>query len=220
MSEGDPTDGEPSAPPRGSWFQRLRARKLSAVVAIGIALAAFAGGAVTTQALGGLDFLKDKHANTAAEPTSLWSLFGKPRRADAPRRGVPKPEGFAVWRSRIDSSGPEPLACIELSRPLDPERAYGDFVLVSPDPGTKPAVVVKGTELCIAGLGFADRSITLLKGLPARSGETTSRRTSTAPSTTRSPPGRPWPTPSTCRPSLPSPRSAPPPSRPGWPAPA
>jgi len=50
MSEGDPTDGEPSAPPRGSWFQRLRARKLSAVVAIGIALAAFAGGAVTTQA--------------------------------------------------------------------------------------------------------------------------------------------------------------------------
>lgn len=172
MSQGDPTGGELSSPPRGSWFQRLRARKLSAVVAIGIALAAFAGGAVTTQALGRLDFPGGKHAAAAIEPTGLWSLFGKPRKADAPRRGIPKPDGFAVWRSRIDTSGPAPLACIELSRPLDPERAYGDFVLVSPDPGMKPAVVVKGTELCVAGLGYADRTITLLKGLPARNGET------------------------------------------------
>ena len=172
MSQGDPTAGEPSSPPRGSWFQRLRAHKLSAVVAIGIALAAFAGGAVTTQALSRLDFPNGKHAAAAIEPTGLWSLFGKPRKADAPRRGIPKPDGFAVWRSRIDTSGPAPLACIELSRPLDPERAYGDFVLVSPDPGMKPAVVVKGTELCLAGLGYADRTITLLKGLPARNGET------------------------------------------------
>jgi len=172
MSEGDPTGGERSAPARGSWFERLRARRLPALAAIGLVILAFAGGAVTAEALGGLKLLSNAPATAAVEPTGLWSLFGKPRKADAPRRGVPKPEGFAVWRSRIDSSGPEPLACIELSRPLDPERAYGDFVLVSPDPGVKPAVVVKGTELCVAGLGFADRNITLLKGLPARNGET------------------------------------------------
>ena len=90
----------------------------------------------------------------------------------AARRTPPKPEGFAVWKSRIDTSGHDPLACIEFSRALNPERAYADFVMVSPDPGVKPAVIVRGSELCVAGLGFADRKITVLKGLPSQGGET------------------------------------------------
>ena len=61
-----------------------------------------------------------------------------------------------------------------MSRPLDPARAYGDFVLVSPDLGHPPAVLVKDDSLCIGGLGFADRKVTLLRGLPDKAGETLS----------------------------------------------
>ena len=101
-----------------------------------------------------------------------WALFGKPRGANAPRRGIPKPEDFAVWRTRVDSSGQDPLACIRMSKDLDPSKAYADFVLVSPDLGRQPSVRVKGDELCLGGIGFTDHRITLLKGLPARGGET------------------------------------------------
>jgi uncharacterized protein YfaS (alpha-2-macroglobulin family) len=59
-----------------------------------------------------------------------------------------------------------------MSRPLDPARAYGDFVLVSPDLGHPPAVVVKDDSLCIGGLGFTDRKVTLLRGLPDKAGDT------------------------------------------------
>ncbi|RZJ86558.1 MAG: alpha-2-macroglobulin family protein, partial [Brevundimonas sp.] len=68
-------------------------------------------------------------------------------------------------------SGPEPKACIEMTRPLDASKSYADFVLVSPDPGVTPAVSVKGAELCVAGLGFTDRRVTLLKGLPGQGGD-------------------------------------------------
>ena len=102
----------------------------------------------------------------------MWSLFGHPRAANAPRRGVAKPDAFAVWQSHVDTSGLTPLACVQMSRPLDPARAYGDFVLVSPDIGHPPAVVVKDDSLCIGGLGFADRKVTLLRGLPDKAGET------------------------------------------------
>jgi uncharacterized protein YfaS (alpha-2-macroglobulin family) len=98
--------------------------------------------------------------------------FGHPRDAHAPRAGLPKPEGFAVWRQRVDTTHADPQVCIEFTRPLDPGRAYGDFVLVSPDPGRPPAVTVHETELCLGGLGFFDRRVTFLKGLPARGGET------------------------------------------------
>jgi len=98
--------------------------------------------------------------------------LGKPRPAAAPRRGQPKPEDFAVWRSRVDTSGAAPLACVEMSRPLDPAKSYADFVLVSPELNGAPAVSVKGSELCVAGVGFTDRRITLLKGLPAKGGDT------------------------------------------------
>ncbi|MEO8113726.1 MAG: MG2 domain-containing protein, partial [Phenylobacterium sp.] len=172
MTQDDPVGDARSAPSLGSWLQRLRASRLPTIAAIAIALAAFGGGILAASAFGGLHLPGGKTTTAASEPGQGWSLFGKPRKADAPRRGVPRPEGFAVWRSRTDSSGPEPMACIELSRPLDPARAYGDFVLISPDPGVKPAVSARGSELCVAGLGFADRRITLLKGLPALNGET------------------------------------------------
>jgi len=100
-----------------------------------------------------------------------WNLFGKPRGANAPRRGIPKPDGFAVWRTRLDTSASEPKACVEMSRELDAAKSYSDYVLVSPDLGGTPAVSVnpkKTTELCIAGMGFDDRRVTLLKGLPGK----------------------------------------------------
>ncbi len=129
----------------------------------------FGGGLLTAKVLG-------PHAPSSATAISadggLWSLFGHPRAANAPRRGVAKPDNFAVWQSRVDTSGPTPLACIQMSRPLDPARAYGDFVLVSPDLGHPPAVLVKDDSLCIGGMGFTDRKVTLLRGLPDKAGET------------------------------------------------
>ncbi|HEY0435851.1 MAG TPA: MG2 domain-containing protein, partial [Phenylobacterium sp.] len=146
------------------------ARQLSSTAVLGVAAAAFAAGLLTAAVIS-----VGPHARSAqAEAASggPWSLFGKPRAADAARPAAPKPEGFAVWRTRIDTSGPEPRACIEFSRALDPARNYGDFVNVSPDVGGKPGVSARGSELCLAGLGFLDRKVTLLKGLPALSGET------------------------------------------------
>ena len=102
----------------------------------------------------------------------VWNLFGRPRDADAARPGQRRPEGFAVWRTRVDTSRPEPAQCVEMSRPLDRARSYEDFVLVSPAPERPPAVTVSGSELCVSGLGFAERRITLLRGLPAAGGAT------------------------------------------------
>ncbi len=102
-----------------------------------------------------------------------FGLFGHPRDAHAPRAGLPKPEGFAVWRQRVDTSGANPKACVEFTEPLDKGRAYSDFVLVSPDPGKPPAASVNPknpAELCLTGLGFYDRRVTMLKGLPAARG--------------------------------------------------
>jgi uncharacterized protein YfaS (alpha-2-macroglobulin family) len=179
MSEGGSAVGDDSSPPHGTppgsgpaaWFARLRETRLSAVLAIGFAVAAFAGGILAAEAFHGLK-PQPKAALAQADAGRAWSLFGKPRQASAPRPNAPRPEGFAVWRTRIDSSGPDPLACIEFSRALNPARSYGDFVLISPDPGTKPAVVARGSELCVAGLGFQDRQVTLLKGLPSLGAET------------------------------------------------
>jgi uncharacterized protein YfaS (alpha-2-macroglobulin family) len=101
-----------------------------------------------------------------------WPFFGKPRPASAPRAAPPKPEGFAVWTQRIDTSRPDALGCVRMTRPLDPSRSYADDVLVSPDLGHAPAVTVKDDELCIGGLNLVDHRVTLLKGLRARTGET------------------------------------------------
>ena len=140
-----------------------------AVAAIIALIVGFGGGFLAAK---GLDNGMFKHAATAIAQGQPWSMFGKPRAADAPRRGIPKPEGFTVWKSRLDTAGAQPLACIEMTRALDANKSYGDYVLVSPDLGHPAAVNVKGDEICVGGVGFTDRRITLLKGLPSGSGET------------------------------------------------
>jgi uncharacterized protein YfaS (alpha-2-macroglobulin family) len=169
-SAGGDTTPEPRPPRWRAWLEQVRSRRVSAPAALGIAAAAFAAGLVTAAAVS----LAPHGGVSAAQETnaSPWALFGKPRRADAARPQTARPEGFAVWRTRVDTSGAQPMACIQFSRALDPQRAYGDFVLISPDLGAKPAVSAKGDELCLSGLGFFDRKVTLLKGLPALSGET------------------------------------------------
>jgi uncharacterized protein YfaS (alpha-2-macroglobulin family) len=143
-----------------------------AAVAIGALVVGFGGGFAVGK-VSDLGWFGAKSAAVGEAPKGqAWSLFGKPRSANAPRRGIPKPEGFAVWRSRIDSSGADPMACVQMSKPLDPSKAYADFVLISPDLGRQPAVRVKDDELCIGGVGFTDHRVTLLKGLPAKNGET------------------------------------------------
>ncbi|HEY3948923.1 alpha-2-macroglobulin [Phenylobacterium sp.] len=102
----------------------------------------------------------------------FWPLFGKPRAANAPRAAPRKPDGFAVWTSRMDAAKPGGADCIRMSRPLDPRRSYGDFVAVSPDLGRPPAVTVAGDELCVVGIGFTSSTVTLLHGLPAADGST------------------------------------------------
>jgi len=100
-----------------------------------------------------------------------WPLFGKPRAADAPRAPVKKPDGFTVWTSRLDLSSGTPKACIRMSRTLDARKSYGDFVSVSPELGHPAAVTVSNDELCVAGVGFENRTITLLRGLPSSTGD-------------------------------------------------
>jgi uncharacterized protein YfaS (alpha-2-macroglobulin family) len=148
-----------------------RNQKILAAVVAGALLLGFGAGFLFGK--GG----RAPHAATAAsvarEETGLaWSLFGHPRSADAPRAGVKKPDGFAVWTHRVDTSHAQPVACIRMTRPLDPAKSYADFVLVSPELGGAPAVAAKGDELCVGGLGLADHRVTLLKGLPAQGGET------------------------------------------------
>ena len=180
MTDGEETPAsDPTAPSIApaaarSWRDRIASTRVPLLIGAGLLVVAFGGGFLSAKALEGLNHrVKGPGQVAALEPGAQgWSLFGKPRGADAPRRGVPKPEGFAVWRSRVDTSKPDPLACIELTRPLDPSKAYSDFVLVSPDLGSTPAISVKGTELCVGGTGFTDRRVTLLKGLPAKGGDT------------------------------------------------
>ena len=114
--------------------------------------------------------LSSKVSELAVTET-LGSLWGKPRDSRAARAVDRKPDGFAFWRQKLNTAGNAPKACIEMTRELDTSKSYRDFILVSPELPTPPSVTVKGNELCIAGIGFNDRRITLLKGLPARGGD-------------------------------------------------
>ncbi|MDP1737394.1 MAG: alpha-2-macroglobulin [Caulobacter sp.] len=194
MTPSDETPHEPAAdaPSEGHEplaMERPKERRpfwkgwhmpVGAIAAIALA-AGFGGGLVTATVLSGGFQGKDAGGpkgsvvSEAPQRASLWSMFGKPRAAGAPRRGIPRPEGFAVWKTRLDTSKAEPLACIEMTRPLDPGKAYADFVLVSPDLGGTPAVSVNPAnkaELCIGGLGLTERRVTLLKGLPGAGNQT------------------------------------------------
>ena len=132
-------------------------------------LLGFGGGFLAAKGFGGHH---GPAAGVAGEPAGFtWPFFGHPRAANARRAAPPKPAGFAVWQSRIDTSGTQPLACVRMSKPLDPAKAYGDYVLVSPEMQGAPAVSARGDELCVGGLGFTDHRVTLLKGLPAKGGD-------------------------------------------------
>ena len=112
-------------------------------------------------------------ATGAPAPGFAWPFFGKLRAASAPRATVARPEGFAVWTTRVDTEGTAPLACVRMTRPLDPRADYSDFVEVQPALDQPPAVTVRGEdELCIGGGGFYGHRVTLLRGLKARGGET------------------------------------------------
>ena len=140
-------------------------------------LGAAVAGALMLGFIGG--FFVAKGGKPAGGPAAVareeagfsWPFFGKPRSADARRPNPPKPQGFAVWKTRVDTRGAQPLACIQLTRALDPSKAYADYVMLSPETGGAPAVTARGDELCIGGLGYADHRITLLKGLKAANGE-------------------------------------------------
>jgi len=152
-----------------------RANKVLAVIAAGMLLAGFGGGFLVAKVTDG----GPQRATLDAEGKPVrgglfdqWtSRFGRPRAANAPRAGLLKPAGFAVWKQYVDTSGPDPKACVEFTKPLDPSKPYADYVLVSPDPGRAPAATVRGAELCLTGLGFYDRRVTFLKGLPGRGDE-------------------------------------------------
>ena len=141
-------------------------RRLAALIAA--VVVAFGGGFLLAKGVDGTLLRHGPHG----EALAYWPFFGHPRGADAPRQGEVKPAGFAVWKTKLDTSGPDPLACIQMTRDLDPSKSYGDFVLVAPDLGHAPAVSAKGDTLCVGGVGFTDRQITLLKGLPSKDGET------------------------------------------------
>ena len=137
------------------------------VAAIAALIVGFGGGFLLAKGIDGGAFA----SRAVGEQRGIWTMFGHPRAADAPRAGEPKPDGFAIWKTRFDTSGADPLACIRMTRPLDPSKSYGDYVMVSPDLGHPPAVTARNDELCVGGVGFTDRTITLLKGLPAQDGE-------------------------------------------------
>ena len=143
------------------------ATKRTVGIIVGLALTVgFGGGFLTAKAVTGA------HAAAGgSEPGYQWPFFGKPRAANAPRGGPAKPQGFAIWKTYVDTSGADPISCVTLSRPLDPQKSYSDFVLVSPDLGHPVSVSVHDDTLCVAGLGFTGHKLTLLKGLPAKTGE-------------------------------------------------
>jgi uncharacterized protein YfaS (alpha-2-macroglobulin family) len=141
------------------------------LAAVGLLVAGFGGGFLTARLVSPRTIATAPQVAPATS-TFDWPLFGKPRAPGAPRAAVQRPEGFAVWTTRLDTQNGSPRACIRMSRPLDPGKSYGDFVTVSPELGHPAAVTVSGDELCVAGVGYDGRTITLLRGLPARGGET------------------------------------------------
>jgi hypothetical protein len=100
---------------------------VAALVAIGVL--GFAGGALTMRLAdaGGLFGKASAGAWAQAEQGVAWPFFGKPRSAGAARAAPPKPEGFAVWRQHIDTSQADPVACVQMTRPLDPTKSYADY---------------------------------------------------------------------------------------------
>ncbi len=145
------------------WQNRTLIASAAAVLISG-----FCVGFLTAKATDGISGKGEVAAVAEAPGKPATGLFGKVRDKNARRAGDDKPSGFDSWKQRLDTSGDTPKACVQFSRPLDPAKPYGDFVLVSPALPSAPAVSAKGDELCVSGFGFTDRRITLLKGLPGK----------------------------------------------------
>ena len=105
---------EPDAPlsvdprPSRDWRERIPAwvpRNADFLKAPGVALAigalvvGFGGGYVTAKGLGMIGSGSAALSNGGTPGASLWSMFGKPRDANAPRRGIPRPHAHAHSRS-------------------------------------------------------------------------------------------------------------------------
>jgi uncharacterized protein YfaS (alpha-2-macroglobulin family) len=146
-------------------------RRLAALL-IAVVVGAFGGGFLFAKGLDGTLFRHAASGGPGLSVEAAWPFFGHPRDAGAARQGEVKPAGFAIWKTWLDTRAADPLACVRMTRELDSSKPYGDFVLVAPDLGHAPAVTVNGDTLCIGGVGFTDRQVTLLKGLPAKDGET------------------------------------------------
>ena len=118
-------------------------RRVMIAVAAAIGVLGFGGGALTMRMADSYGWFGPKSAAGAvaqADQGLPWPFFGKPRSASAGRAPPAKPDGFAVWTQRIDTSRPDAQACVRMSRPLDAGKSYSDYVLVSPDLGHPPAV--------------------------------------------------------------------------------
>ena len=89
-------------------------RRLAAAIAA--VVVAFGGGFLFAKGVDGKLFTPAG----AAQAIAYWPFFGHPRAANAPRAGEIKPDGFAIWKTRLDTSSADPLACIEMTRDLDP----------------------------------------------------------------------------------------------------
>jgi uncharacterized protein YfaS (alpha-2-macroglobulin family) len=144
------------------WHNRTLIAGAAAVLIAGFGIGFLTDHALSSNA-------RQKAASATAEiGQPATGLFGKVRDKNAPRAGDKKPAGFAVWKQNLDTSGNSPKACVQFSKPLDPAKPYGDYVVVSPALPSAPAIAVKDDILCVSGFGFTDRRITLLKGLPAK----------------------------------------------------
>lgn len=81
-------------------------------------------------------------------------------------------DSFAFRMVDIDTTKPQPEACIVFTRDLDASSRtnYKDYIAIEPD--TRVALRVVGTRLCMAGLDFAKTyNVTLKKGLPSVTGD-------------------------------------------------
>ena len=146
------------------WHNRTLIAGAAAVLISGFCIGFLTSRATTT------DHARDMAAvsDSGALSGPATGLFGKPRDKDAPRAGAARLGGFQVWKQSLDTSGTTPRACVRFSRPLDPAKSYADYVVVSPALASAPAVSVSDDTLCVGGIGFVDRRVTLLKGLPGK----------------------------------------------------
>ena len=150
-----------------------RTNKVLALAAAVVLVLGFGGGFLGAKAVdgGGQRATVDARGNPIPQTGMFdgWlSRFGHPRASNAPRAPLLKPAGFAVWRQRIETTGPNPRACVEFSRPLDPSKPYADYVLVSPDPGTPPAPMM-GSAMNAAIVSGPSRWISSSRSFAMRS---------------------------------------------------